>query len=70
MRRREFLSVVGGAAAWPLTAYGQQPARMRRIGILHDYAENDLDGREQITAFREELQKLGWTEGRSVAIDF
>src|SRR5438552_16145299 len=71
MKRRKFITLLGGAAAvWPLVARAQQPERMRRIGILHDYAEADFDGREQITAFREELQKLGWTEGRSFAIDF
>jgi putative ABC transport system substrate-binding protein len=71
VKRRELLGVLGGAAlAWPLTARSQQPGRMRRIGILHDYAEADPEGREQINAFREELQKRGWTEGRTVAIDF
>jgi putative ABC transport system substrate-binding protein len=56
---------------WPLAARAQQVAdRIRRIGILHDYAEADTEGRVQIAAFREELQKLGWLEGRSVTIDF
>jgi putative ABC transport system substrate-binding protein len=71
MKRREFITLVGGAAAsWPMMARAQQAERMRRIGILHDYAETDPDGRQQISAFREELQKLGWIEGRNVAIDF
>jgi putative ABC transport system substrate-binding protein len=71
MRRRDFLSVVAGAAAaWPLAAYAQQAERIRRIGILHDYAEADPDGRQQIIAFRDELRTLGWVEGRTVAIDF
>jgi putative ABC transport system substrate-binding protein len=69
--RRKFVTLLGGAAAvWPLAAHAQQPERMRRIGILHDYAEADPEGREQIIAFREELQKLGWTKDRTIAIDF
>src|SRR6478672_3390377 len=71
MRRREFLCVLGGAAAtWPSRVRAQQPERRRRIGILHDYTENDPDGRAQITAFREELAKLGWNESSNVAFDF
>ena len=67
--RRAFIAGLGGAAAWPLAAAAQQPERMRRIGILSDYPETDPEGRTQITAFREELLKLGWVEGRSVALD-
>ena len=70
MRRREFLSVLGcGAALWPLAARAQQSEQIRRISILHDYPEADPEGRVQINAFREELSKLGWTEGRNVVID-
>jgi putative ABC transport system substrate-binding protein len=71
MQRREFLGVIGGAAAaWPVTALGQQSEKLRRIGILHDFAETDPEGRAQIAAFRDELAKLGWIERRNVVIDF
>jgi putative ABC transport system substrate-binding protein len=70
VRRREFLAGLGGAAAaWPLAARAQQPERMRRIGVLMAIAENDREGQARVAAFREELQKLGWSEGRNVRID-
>jgi ABC-type uncharacterized transport system substrate-binding protein len=70
MMRRQFIILLGGAiTAWPLVAAGQSE-RPRRIGILHDYAVDDRDGPPQITAFREELAKLGWIEGRNLVIDF
>jgi hypothetical protein len=69
MRRRNFIALLGGAAAWPLAARAQQGERMRRIGALMTYAESDAEGRARIAAFRDELQKLGWTEGRNVQID-
>jgi ABC-type uncharacterized transport system substrate-binding protein len=70
MRRREFITLLGGAAvAWPLAAPAQQPDRMRRIGVLMGYAESNLEGQANIAAFREGLQKLGWTEGRNIRID-
>jgi putative ABC transport system substrate-binding protein len=69
--RREFITLLGGAAAvWPLTARAQQSERVRRIGFLHDYEELDPDGRVQVVAFREALEKLGWTDGRNVIIDY
>jgi ABC-type uncharacterized transport system substrate-binding protein len=65
MRRREFITLLGGAAAsWPLAARAQQGDRMRRIGVLMGYAENDSDAQALVAAFREELEKLTWTEGR------
>jgi ABC-type uncharacterized transport system substrate-binding protein len=67
MRRREFISVLGGAAAWPLAARAQQ--RVRRIGMMMAYAESDPKGQMQVAAFREHLQKLGWTEGSNLRID-
>ena len=71
MRRREFLKLVGGSAvAWPLVARAQQPERMRRIGVLMGYAESDRQGQANVAAFRMGLQKLGWTEGRNVAIEY
>jgi len=69
MRRREFFSVLGGAAAWPVVARAQQPARMRRMGVLVEFAERDAaDAR--VDAFRTGLQELGWVEGRNVRIDY
>jgi putative ABC transport system substrate-binding protein len=67
MRRREFITLIGGAAAWPLTARAQQPDRMRRIGVLMAFAENE-EGKAFVATFREVLQKLGWTEGRNIQI--
>ena len=69
MRRREFITLLGGAAAWPLAARAQQPDRMRRIGVLMAYAESDPEAQALVAAFREGLQKLGWTEGRNIRID-
>jgi len=70
MRRREFIAVVGStAAAWPLAARAQQPERMRRIGVLMGYPENDLEGPAFFAAFREGLQKLGWMEDRNIRLD-
>ena len=71
MRRRAFLKLVGGSAvAWPLVARAQQPERVRRIGVLMGYAESDRQGQANVAAFRMGLQKLGWTEGRNVAIEY
>src|SRR6202048_5263415 len=71
MRRRDFIKVIGGAAAaWPIDARAQQPERMRRIGVLMLYPENDSEGQLRATAVREGLQKLGWVVGRNVQIDF
>jgi putative ABC transport system substrate-binding protein len=69
MRRREFISLVGSAAvAWPLAARAQQPYRMRRMGVLLGNAE-DHETQSWVAALREELGKLGWTEGRNIEID-
>ncbi|MGB8563321.1 MAG: hypothetical protein WCD83_07875 [Pseudolabrys sp.] len=71
MRRRDFIKVVvGSTAAWPFTALAQQSERMRRIGVLAGLAENDPEMQADLTAFREGLQKLGWTDGRNVQIDY
>jgi putative tryptophan/tyrosine transport system substrate-binding protein len=69
MRRREFITLLGGAAAWPLAARAQQTTGMPRIGVLMGYAESDREGRANVAAFREGLQKLGWTEGRNIRLD-
>jgi putative ABC transport system substrate-binding protein len=70
MRRREFITLLGGAAAaWPLAVRAQQPERMRRIGVLLNFAEDDLEAQAQNLAFLQGLQQLGWTDGRNVRID-
>src|SRR5262249_49117386 len=69
MRRREFLGLVGGAAAWPLAARAQQDGRVRRIGVLMPHDENDREGKLRYSAFTEALADLGWTEGRNVRMD-
>ncbi len=69
MTRREFITLLGGAAAaWPLAAGAQQAERMRRIGVLSGLGENDPEGRARVSAFQEGLEKLGWTEGRNLQI--
>jgi putative ABC transport system substrate-binding protein len=71
MKRRDFITLVGGAtAAWPHAARAQQSERMRRIGVLMLYPENDSEGQLRATALRQGLQKLGWLVGRNVQIDF
>jgi putative ABC transport system substrate-binding protein len=70
VKRREFITFLGGAvAAWPLAARAQHTNLIRRIGMLMAYAEGDREGQAFINAFREELQKLGWTDGRNIRID-
>ena len=70
MRRRDcILLICGVAATWPLTVRAQQPDRVRRIGVLMGYAESDPEVQSSVAAFREELRKLGWTEGRNIEID-
>jgi putative tryptophan/tyrosine transport system substrate-binding protein len=70
MRRREFIAGLGSAAAWPVVARAQQPARMRRIGVLmHDSMDDPVD-QSDIATFRQALRELGWTEGRNVTIDY
>src|SRR6478672_3437928 len=70
LKRRDFITLLGGAAAvWPLAARAQQE-RMRRIGVLMLYPENDPAGQLRATAFRQGLEKLGWAVGRNVQIDF
>jgi putative ABC transport system substrate-binding protein len=71
VKRREFITLLGGAAvSWPLGARAQQGERMRRIGVLMGYPESDREGQFRITGFREGLQKLGWTEGRNIRTDY
>ena len=71
MRRREFITLLGGAVAtWPLAARGQQGERVRRIGVLINMAADDPEGHARITAFAQGLQEAGWTTGRNVRIDY
>jgi len=71
IRRRDFITLLGGAAlAWPLTARAQQPERVRRIGVLINLAADDPEGHARITAFAQGLQEAGWTTGRNVRIDY
>ena len=71
MRRREFLGVLGGAAAtWPLVARAQQGERMRRIGVLSGAAMDTPDLQVRLAAFQQVLQQLGWTDGRNLQIDY
>jgi putative ABC transport system substrate-binding protein len=70
VRRREFITLLGGAAAWPLAAHGQQGGQMRRIGVLTPFAAGDPEGHGRLTAFAQGLQQLGWTIGRNIRIDY
>jgi putative ABC transport system substrate-binding protein len=70
MNRRDFITLLGGAAAWPLAAHGQQPARMRRIGVLTPFTADDAEGNARLTAFAQGLQQLGWTVGQNIRIDY
>ena len=65
MNRREFISLIGGAAGWPLAARAQQPERVRRIGVLMGFAGSDPDAQATVGAFQEGLN-LGWVEGRNI----
>src|SRR5262249_48013790 len=68
MRRREFISLLGGAAAWPLAASAQQSGRMQRIGLLMGVAD-DREGQARVTALKQGLQELGWADGRNIQIE-
>jgi putative ABC transport system substrate-binding protein len=72
MRRREFITFIGGAAAaaWPLAARAEQAERMRRIGVLTNLAENDPEGQARHTAFLRGLQEFGWVEGRNLRVEY
>ena len=70
MRRREFISLLGGAATWPFAARAQQGDQVRRIGALLGYAESDPETKSRIAAFRLGLQKRGWSEGRNIQVDY
>jgi putative ABC transport system substrate-binding protein len=69
IRRRDFITLLGGTAAWPLAARAQQGDRMRRIGMLVPLDENDPRGKSEVSAFSQVLADLGWTDGHNVRID-
>ena len=69
MQRREFIGLLGGAAAvWPIVARAQQGERVRRIGVLMGFVESDPQWRAWLATFQAALRELGWTDGRNVAI--
>jgi putative ABC transport system substrate-binding protein len=69
--RRQIISLLGGAAAaWPMAARAEQAVRVRRIGVLNPFVENDAEVRANLTAFRRTLEGLGWSDGRNVRFDF
>jgi ABC-type uncharacterized transport system substrate-binding protein len=70
MRRREFIALLGGAAAWPLAARAQQPERMRRIGVLMAMTADDPEAAPRVAAFAQGLQQSGWTIGQNVRVDY
>jgi putative tryptophan/tyrosine transport system substrate-binding protein len=71
MRRREFITLLGGmAAAWPVEARSQQGERIRRIGVLTGFAENDPEGRTELSGFTQGFQELGWMDGHHVGSRF
>jgi putative tryptophan/tyrosine transport system substrate-binding protein len=70
MRRREFVIMLGGAAAWPLNGRAEQPERMRRIGVLMLWAENDPLAQTSMTVFAQALGRFGWVAGKNIRIDY
>jgi putative ABC transport system substrate-binding protein len=69
MRRRQFITLLGGVASWPLAARAQQGERMRRIGVLMWLDENDPGARSDLSAFTQALAGMGWTDGRNLRMD-
>jgi len=70
VKRRTFIAGLGSAAVWPITARGQQPERLRRIGLLLGTTADDSDSQVRLAVFRQSLQQLGWTDGRNLRIDY
>ena len=71
MKRREFITLLGGAAAaWPLAARAQQPERVRRIGVLMGLVASDLEAQSRVAVFENGLQDLGWVKGRNIRIEY
>ena len=70
MRRRQFITLLGGAAVWPLAAYAQQPQRIPQIGVQMGVAESDPEGQARIAAFQQGLADLGWADGRNLRVEY
>src|SRR6266436_9678673 len=70
LKRREFITLLGAAAAWPLAARAQQPEQMRRIGVLSSLPEDDTESVARRAVFEQTLQGLGWAAGRNLRIDY
>jgi putative ABC transport system substrate-binding protein len=70
VKRRAFIAVLGGAAAWPLAGHAQQPERIRRVGVVMPWSENDPFAQASVNAFAQALGRLGWVEGKNIRIDY
>jgi len=70
MKRRKFITLAGGMAVWPLALRAQQSGQMRRIGVLIPLAKDNSEAQARITAFLQAIQRLGWTEGRNLHIEY
>src|SRR5262245_61221158 len=70
MRRREFITLLGSTATWPLVARAQQAERMRRIGVISGTSEIEPTLQSRLAVFRDALEKLGWAAGRNVVFDY
>jgi len=70
VKRREFIAAIGGAAAWPLAGHAQQPERVRSVGVLMPWSENDPVAQASVNAFAQALGSLGWVEGKNIRIDY
>src|SRR5262245_61988242 len=69
MRRREFITLIGGTAAWPLSALAQQDDRVRRIGVFMQFDQSDPEGKRRVSALTQALADLGWLDGRNARMD-
>jgi putative tryptophan/tyrosine transport system substrate-binding protein len=69
VRRRQFIAGLGGVAAWPIAARGQQPSRMRRVGVLMAYDENDREAKLYLSGLTQARAELGWIDGRNLRMD-
>jgi putative tryptophan/tyrosine transport system substrate-binding protein len=70
VKRRGFITALGGAAAWPLAGHAQQPERLRRVGVFIGFPENDPFTQRIVTTFAQALGRLGWVEGKNIGIDY
>src|ERR1700681_4712241 len=70
LNRRDFITLLGGAVAWPLAARAQQPGGMRRIGVLMPYTQDDPEDRARVAALQAGLKQLGWSEGQNIRAEY